>query len=228
MPQGPTGKKKDKIERGRERGGEGEKVGRGERERERVLNTISPLGSNFHRWRGHHCLTVCCHVNLVWQDKAVISARRGCKLPAIQGHARVDLHCISLYTIAVTKPPEFLHVNLSLSLSTSLPVRQHRICGKLCKLHILRMPMDPKAPLPQEKMFRTLIIHWSHFHIGLYFSICRVKLTERAIKPMFHVLRFAFLGMIVFKAFLARFCLKIIPKKADVNIITGINLVIKP
>lgn len=49
MPQGPTGKKKDKIERGRERGGEGEKVGRGERERERVLNTISPLGSNFHR-----------------------------------------------------------------------------------------------------------------------------------------------------------------------------------
>lgn len=124
-PQGPTGKKKKKTIEGRRETGERERKWGGEAkgEGERVLNTISPLGSNFHRWRGHHCLTVCCHVNLVWQDKAVISARRGCKPPAIQGHARVDLHCISLYTIAVTKPPELPHVNLPPCPPTPLPVR---------------------------------------------------------------------------------------------------------
>lgn len=97
-------------------GGGGRGGGRGGGERERGLNIISLLGSNFPRWRGHHCLTMCCHVNLVWQDKAVISARRGYKPPAIQGHAQIDLHCISLYTIAMTKPPEFSHVNLSILL----------------------------------------------------------------------------------------------------------------
>lgn len=89
---------------------------------ERLKYHLSLLGSNFPRWRGHHCLTMCCHVNLVWQDKAVISVHGGCKLLAIRGHAQVDLHCISLYTIAMTKPPEFSHVNLSMPLFLSPPL----------------------------------------------------------------------------------------------------------
>lgn len=160
MPQGPTAKikikrKKKRQDTERETGRKGRgwrKVGRGEkeRERERVLNTISPLGSNFHRWRGHHCLTVCCHVNLVWQDKAVISAWRGCKPPAIQGHARVDLHCISLYTIAVTKPPEFPHVNLfSPALTRCQSGTEDR--GKPGKLGAFHIQSTPALPPPPPK-----------------------------------------------------------------------------
>jgi hypothetical protein len=46
--------------------------------------------------------------------ESIISAPGGCKEPAIQGPAAVDLHCLSLYTIAVTKPPEFSDGKLSI------------------------------------------------------------------------------------------------------------------
>lgn len=110
---------------------------------ERDLNAISLLGSDLPRWRGQHSLAVLCHVNLGWQDKAVIRAPGGREPPTIQGPAGGDLHHTSLNTIVVTGSPELERANPALP---SPPLLQ---------IHPLSMPF----PLLEAQV--------AHVHLGL-------------------------------------------------------------